>query len=120
MKLSRMSRVDSEIQTALSETITYNLSSSELSGCIISVISVHTSKDLRHARVLISIFPDKDKEKKFNAIKNAIPFLRKEVARKVSLRIVPELQFEIDNSAEYGAKIDSLIEKLHNQDGTND
>lgn len=113
---SRMSRVDSEIQTALSETITYDLSSPELSGSIVSVINVKTSKDLRHARVLVSIFPDKDKDKKFNALKNAIPFLRKEVARKVSLRIVPEIQFEMDNSTEYGAKIDSIIENLHKKD----
>lgn len=114
---NRMSRIDSEIQTALSSIITYNLSSPDLQGTLVSVIGVKTSKDLRHAKVLISIFPDKDKEKKFYAVKNATPFLRKELAQRINLRIVPELTFELDNSAEYGAKIDNLIEKIHRDDG---
>ncbi|MGN1212769.1 MAG: 30S ribosome-binding factor RbfA [Christensenellales bacterium] len=114
---NRMSRIDSEIQTALSSIITYNLSSPDLQGTLVSVIGVKTSKDLRHAKVLISIFPDKDKEKKFYAVKNATPFLRRELAQHVNLRIIPELTFELDNSAEYGAKIDNLIEKIHRDGG---
>ena len=116
MNQNRMGRVDSEIQTALSNTLTYDMNSVELQGSIISVISCHTSKDLKHCKVLISIFPDTDKEKKFYAIKNAIPFLRKEIARKVNLRVVPELQFEIDDSAAYGANIDRIIASLHKGD----
>ncbi|MGN1221825.1 MAG: 30S ribosome-binding factor RbfA [Christensenellales bacterium] len=114
---NRMSRIDSEIQTALSSIIIYNLSSPELQGALVSVINVKTSKDLRHAKVLISIFPDKDKEKKFYAVKNATPFLRRELAQHINLRIIPELTFELDNSAEYGAKIDNLIEKIHRDGG---
>ena len=113
MNNNRMGRVDSEIQTALANTITYDMNSKELEGVMVSVISCHTTKDLRHCKVLISIFPDKDKESKFFAIKNAIPFLRKELARKVNLRIVPELTFELDESAKYGANIDRIIADLH-------
>lgn len=110
---NRMSRIDSELQTALANIITYDLSNEELKGTMISVIGVKTSKDLRHARVLISIFPDKDKEQKFYALKSCVTYLRRELARRVKLRVVPELTFEIDNSAEYGAKIDNLIEQIH-------
>ena len=123
MNSNRMGRVDSEIQTALSHTLTYDMQSPELEGVMVSVVSCHTSKDLKHCKVLISIFPDKDKEKKFYAVKNATPFLRRELARQVNLRIVPELQFEIDDSAEYGANIDRLIASLHsnnNNKGDND
>ena len=116
MNGNRMARVDSEIQTALSNTLTYDMNSKELEGVMVSVISCKTTNDLKHCRVLISIFPDKDKEKKFYAIKNATPFLRKEIARKVNLRIVPELTFEIDDSAEYGANIDRLLKSIHDGD----
>ena len=116
MNGNRMARVDSEIQTALSSTFTYDMHSKELEGVMVSVISCHTSKDLKHCRVLISIFPETDKEKKFFAIKNAVPFLRKELARKVDLRVVPELTFEIDDSAAYGANIDRIIANLHKGD----
>ena len=109
-----MNEIRTQIQTALSSTFTYDMHSKELEGVMISVISCKTTNDLKHCRVLISIFPDKDKEKKFFAVKNATPFLRKELARKVNLRIVPELTFEIDDSAEYGANIDRLIKSIHN------
>ena len=112
---NRMGRIDSEIQTALADTFTYNMNSKELEGVMISVISCHTSKDLKHCRVLISIFPDKDKEKKFFAVKNATPYLRRELAHKINLRVVPELTFELDNSAEYGANIDRIIASLHTE-----
>ena len=118
MNGNRMARVDSEIQTALSKIFTYEVQSRELDGVMVSVISCHTSKDLKHCKVLISIYPDNDLENKFFAIKNAIPFLRRELAHHVNLRIVPELQFEIDDSAAYGANIDKLIASLHK--GEND
>ena len=110
---NRMGRIDSEIQKALAHTFTYDMHSKELDGVMVSVISCHTTNDLKHCKVLISIFPDKDKEKKFFAIKNAVPYLRREIAKNVRLRIVPELTFELDNSAEYGANIDRLIASIH-------
>lgn len=119
MNQNRLARIDSAIQTALSNAFTYDVDSKELSGSLISVISCKITDDLKYCKVLISIFPDKDKEKKFFAVKNCTPFLRKEIASKVNLRIVPELQFELDNSSEYGAKIDGLIAKLHKNDGEN-
>ena len=114
MKQTRLGRVDSEIQTALSNIFTYDISSPELKGTMVSIVSCKTTNDLRHCRVLISIFPDADKEKKFFAVKETIPFVRRQLAQKINLRVVPELQFELDNSAEYGAKIDKIIEDLHN------
>ena len=71
MNSNRMGRVNSEIQTALSNILTYELNSKELDGVMLSVISCNTTNDLRHCKVLISIFPDNDKEKKFFAVKNA-------------------------------------------------
>lgn len=114
---NRMGRIDSEIEKALAHTLTYNMNSKELEGTMVSVISCHTTTDLKHCKVLISIFPDKDKEKKFFAVKNATPYLRREIAKNVRLRVVPELTFELDNSAEYGANIDRLIESIHKKDG---
>ena len=113
MKGTRLGRVDSEIQTALSNILTYQVNSPELKGTMVSVVSCKTTPDLRHCRVLISIFPDKDKEQKFFAVKETIPFVRRQLAQSVKLRVVPEIQFELDNSAEYGAKIDKLLEGLH-------
>ena len=38
--------------------------------------------------------------------------MRSEIARRINLRYTPELRFEIDDSMEYGAKIDSILKEI--------
>ena len=45
-------------------------------------------------------------------LKNASGFIRSELARRIVLRYTPELIFEIDDSMEYGAKIDNILKEI--------
>ena len=45
-------------------------------------------------------------------LKESSGFIRSQVAKNINLRITPELIFEIDDSLEYGAKIDSILNEL--------
>ena len=48
------------------------------------------------------------------ALKNAAGFVRRELGRRVDLRDVPEILFELDTNIEYAAKIDRILkEKDH-------
>ena len=110
--VNRLDRVNSQIQKAISESIIYELQNPKIKSSLITVSKVDVSADFSHAKVFVSIFPDKVKEEVFNALKTCVPFLRKEVARKVQLRITPELHLFIDNSEEYASKIDNLLNKI--------
>ena len=46
-------------------------------------------------------------------LKESSGFIRSRLAKTVNLRITPELTFEIDDSIEYGAKIDSILKELN-------
>ncbi len=80
---------------------------------MISVTSVKVTKDLRYAKVYVSIFANSEEEKKSNldALKSAAGFVRREIAQRINLRHNPQIIFEIDDSIDYGMHIDSLIEK---------
>ncbi|MGD9901421.1 MAG: 30S ribosome-binding factor RbfA [Spirochaetales bacterium] len=116
MSAIRMSRINSAIQSAIIDIIKNNLIDPKLDGAIVSVTKVDTSNDLSHCNVYISIMTNKSAEEAFNAIRNSLPYIRKQTASRVSLRIMPQLHFILDDSIEYSAKIESLIEKIHRDD----
>ena len=80
---------------------------------MISVTAVKVTKDLRYAKVYVSIFCNSEEEKKsiFEALKGAAGFIRKEIAHRINLRQSPQILFELDDSIDYGMHIDSLIAK---------
>ena len=113
---NRMQRVDEEFKRELSKIIDQDLKNPNITG-MISVTKVKTSSDLKNARVYISILGSKSKKNTMEGIKNASGFIRTELAKRVNLRYTPELVFELDETLEYGAKIDSILEELKKKEG---
>jgi len=111
---NRMDRVNEEFKRELSKIIDQDLKNPNITG-LISVTKVKTSSDLKNARVYLSILGSKSKKNTMEGIKNASGFIRTELAKRVNLRYTPELVFELDESMEYGAKIDKIIEDLKSE-----
>ena len=111
---NRMQKVDEEFKRELSKIIDQDLKNPNITG-LISVTKVKTSSDLKNARVYISILGSKSKKNTMEGLKNASGFIRTELAKRVNLRYTPELIFELDETLEYGAKIDSIIKELNNK-----
>jgi len=107
----RLARINSTMQTVLAETIKNELQDERLSAAIVSVLKVAVTNDLSHAKINVSIF-GKDEKNAFQALLSSVPYLRKAVAKKVQLRIVPELHFVLDNSLDYSEKMNKLFEKI--------
>ena len=108
---NRMGRIDEEYKKELSHIISYELKNPKVTG-LISVTDVKTTPDLKYAKVYVSILNSKDVKETFAGLKKSAGFIRSELAKKVNLRNTPELIFEIDDSLEYGAKIDSILNDI--------
>lgn len=108
----RILRVNSEIQKALSNIITYEMKNPLITG-LISVTKVDTTSDLEQCKVYISIFDEKTREEVFNQIKHSAGFIRRELAKAVDLRKVPFLTFYLDTSFDYGQKIEETLNKIN-------
>ncbi len=82
-----------------------------VSGYLITVTKVHVSPDLSIAKVYLSLFGPTDKQKVFNSINNHKKDLRHQLAARVKgqLRVIPELDFFIDDSLDYIENIDNLL-----------
>lgn len=108
---NRMDKINEELKKELSVIIDNNLKNPHITG-IISVTKVKTSPDLRYARVYISLLNSKNVKETLDGLKSASGFMRSEIARRINLRYTPELRFEIDDSMEYGAKIENILKNI--------
>lgn len=108
---NRINRIDEEMKKELSHIIGTKLKNPNITG-IISVTKVKVTPDLKFAKVYISIINSKSKKNTLAAIKKASGFIRTEIAKTINLRTTPELIFELDDSMEYGARIDSILKDI--------
>jgi ribosome-binding factor A len=85
---------------------------------LVSVTGVDVSPDLRRAVVRVSVLGgDEEREATVEALRHARGFLRSELAHRLrTMRVTPELIFELDRGAEHSQKIADLLESLHARD----
>ena len=106
-----MGRIDEEYRKELSQIISYDLKNPNVTG-MISVTKVKVTTDLKYAKIYVSILNSKNIKETMDGLKKSSGFIRSELAKRINLRNTPELIFEIDDSIEYGAKIDSILKEI--------
>lgn len=108
---NRIERIDEEYRKEISQIISYDLKNPNVTG-LISVTKVKVTTDLKYAKVYVSILNSKNINETMEGLKKSSGFIRTELAKRINLRNTPELIFEIDDSMEYGAKIDSILKEI--------
>ena len=108
---NRMQKVDEEFKREIGKIIDQDLKNTNITG-LISVTKVKVSPDLKSARVYISILNSKSKKNTLDGLKSATGFIRTELAKRINLRYTPSLNFELDDTMEYGAKIDNILKEI--------
>ena len=108
---NKLNRIDEELKRELSNIINYKLKNPKVTG-LISVTDVKTTPDLRFCRVYVSILNAKNTKATLAALKQSSGFVRSEIAKNVNLRITPEFIFILDETMEYGAKIDTILNEI--------
>lgn len=111
----RIGRVNDELMRVLSELIR-TVRDPRVSG-LVSIVRVETASDLGSARVFVSVLGDEKKAKDcIKGLVSASGYLRREAARKLSLRYTPELTFIADDSIVTGTHIMELIDNVSKTD----
>ncbi|MDI3540488.1 MAG: ribosome-binding factor [Thermosediminibacterales bacterium] len=116
MAYHRTQRVAEEMKKEISNIIINEIKDPRISG-LITITSVDISDDLRHAKVFVSIYGEKEKKMKtIEGLKNATGFIRREVGNRIRLRYTPEIVFKLDESIEHGVNIAKLLKEVGTQD----
>lgn len=112
---NRLGRIDEELKKEISNIISYELKNPKITG-LISVTKTKITPDLKYAKVYVSILNSKNIKDTFANLKKSSGFIRTEIAKRVNLRTTPELVFVLDDSMEYGAKIDQILKDIMPKD----
>ena len=108
---SRLERINEQYKKEIGQIINYELKNPNATG-MISVTRVKVTNDLKFAKVAVSILNAKDVKQTLAALKKSAGFIRSELARRVNLRNTPEIIFELDDSMEYGERIDKILKEI--------
>jgi ribosome-binding factor A len=112
----RIQRVNQLIRQEISELRQRQAKDPRL-GTFIAVTEVSTTADLKHAKVFISFLgSDEEKEETMTALAGASGFFRRELAKHLRLRHIPDLDFKWDDSIERGEHLLRLIDQVTSQD----
>lgn len=109
-------RINSEVMREISQIIRTELKDPRVST-MTSVTDVNVTTDLKYCTVYVSVLGGKEEaDKTLEGLRKAGGFIRYELAHRLNLRNTPELKFVIDNSLEYGMKMDKLIDEVIGKD----
>jgi ribosome-binding factor A len=116
MSENRVRRVAEQIKKDIGQIIASQIKDPRVAG-ITSVTEVQLTRDLRYASVYVSIFgTDLEKEETLQTLIRAAGYIRGEIGRRIRLRYVPEINFFLDNSIEYGVHIENVIKSLKKEE----
>jgi len=110
MDSTRQKKIGRLIQKDMSEMFQREVKEL-VQGTMVTVTVVRVTSDLGIARIYLSIFPGDKKEEVFNSITQNASRLRYVLGTRVGkqLRVIPELEFYIDDSLDYIDNIDRLL-----------
>ena len=107
---SRKDRVAEQVRRELAELIRTELKDPRVG--MISITDVEVTADYAHAKVFFSTLAGTEGLPAVMAgLQKASGFLRRELGKRISIHMTPQLHFVFDQSLERGAELSKLIEE---------
>lgn len=113
----RVDRISQEAQRAIDSILRDDLNDPRIRGTW-AIVRCEVTRDLRYCKVRISILEEEVRKGMMTALVKASGFVRRELGRRMDLRYVPEVLFELDTNIEYAAKIDRLLKETEENDNS--
>ncbi len=105
----KIERINSAMIKELSYILANEIKDQDLK--FVTITDVKVTNDLSFAKVYFTVY-NKDIKETLKAFKNATGFIKKELADRMEIRHIPDLEFVYDESIAYGNKIEKIIEKI--------
>ena len=116
----RPDRVAEAIREAVAMFLAEGVKDPRVTG-LVTVTGVDVTRDLRHAKVHVSILgSDAERKETMEGLQSVAGHLRAKLGRTLRLRVTPELDFRYDASIAHAARIDSLLEQIRTGDAEPD
>lgn len=107
-KFKRTARVNEQLREEISLLVRDSVRDPRVG--LTTITAVESSPELDHARVYFTTLgDDQEKEEVLAGLRSAAPFIRGQLGKRLHIRRVPELHFEVDRKLEEAQRIESLL-----------
>jgi ribosome-binding factor A len=108
--MNRVDRINELIRTTVAEIIAREV---ELPlGNFVTVVKVDTSRDLRYARVFVSVFPEKKFGKTLEVLRKKLFLIQGALNKKLHMKPLPRIEFVADKTEAEADKIEKILKGL--------
>lgn len=114
----RIDRISEEVRREVDRVIREELNDPRICGTF-SVTRAEVTRDLRFAKIYVSVLEDDKRDDLLKALKSAAGYIRREVARNIVIRQSPELTFVKDENIAYGVHIAKVLADVQKTEGMN-
>ena len=108
MNFDRTDRISEEVRREVDRIIREDVRDPRVAGTW-SITRADVTRDLRYAKIRVSVLEEEQRKPLVKALKNAAGFIRRELGKHLRLRYTPELLFEEDDNIAYGVHIASIL-----------
>lgn len=108
----RIEKLNSLIKEEVAKIIEKEMEFSR--NVLVTITDVDTSIDVTHARIKISVLPDRESKKVLDRLQRKISFIQSLLNRKLILRYVPKISFIIDESAKRIDRFEKIAKDIKN------
>lgn len=118
-QFNRTDRINEEVRREIDRIIREEVNDPRVTGTY-SITHVDVTRDLRYAKVHVSVLEEGLRVPLLAALKRAAGFIRHALGNRVQMHYTPELLFELDTNIEYGAHIAKLIDTVRASEGADE
>jgi ribosome-binding factor A len=114
MDFKRSDRVGDRIAREVSDLLLKKVNDPRVG--FVTVTHVKCSDDLRNASVFVSVMGNEEAKKNcMEGLKSALPYLQKEVFKRLNIKVPTLLYFKLDDSITKGKTVNSLLKQLRDE-----
>lgn len=110
----RQEKVSSLVQEKLSLIFLQKVLDPKLG--LVTITNVKVTPDLKIAKVYLSVYNKENRDYVLEHVESIKGFIRTELAKRVSLRVIPELNFFIDDTMDFVEKMNEIFSSLKKDD----
>lgn len=108
MAYQRIDRIAEQVRHEVDRIIREEVSDPRVGGTF-SITRAEVTRDLRYAKIYVSVLEDDKREDLMKALKSASGFIRRSLGKNMLIRYAPELQFISDQNIAYGVHIAKML-----------
>lgn len=107
---NRIDRVNSLIKEKIADILLREVS---IKDVLITVQNVDTTRDLKYAKIQVSIMPFEKSKEVLEILKKQTPKIQRQLNEIIKIKFIPKIEFEIDKSGEKVNRVEEILKGLN-------